>query len=42
MTTEEKVLERLEELYAYLANFPDSELAPAVREEIARLEKIHI
>lgn len=32
-------LDRLEELYQYLERFPDSRLAPVIREEIARLEE---
>ena len=35
-------LDRLEELYQYLENFPESKLAPAIREEIARLEELGI
>lgn len=38
----EQVLERLEELYQYLENFPESQLAPAIREEIAILEALNI
>lgn len=33
-------LDRLEELYQYLENFPESRLAPAIREEIAHLEEL--
>ena len=35
-------LDRLEELYQYLDNFPESKLAPAIREEIARLEELGV
>lgn len=38
----EQVLERLEELYQYLENFPESQLAPAIREEIAILEALDL
>lgn len=38
----ESALDRLEELYQYLENFPESKLAPAIREEIARLEELGI
>lgn len=36
----ERITDRLEELYEYLHNFPDSRLAPAVRSEIAYLEEL--
>lgn len=38
----EQVLERLEELYQYLENFPESRIAPAIQEEIAILEALNI
>lgn len=38
----EQVLDRLEELYQYLENFPESKLAPVIREEIAILEALNI
>ena len=38
----ESALDRLEELYQYLENFPESQLAPAIREEIAILEALNI
>lgn len=38
----EKILDRLEELYDYLENFPDSKLSSAVRNEIVYLESLYI
>ena len=37
-----QALDRLEELYQYLENFPESKLAPAIWEEIARLEELGV
>ena len=37
-----QALGRLEELYQYLENFPESRLAPAIQEEIAILEALNI
>ena len=36
----ERVYERLEELHAYIENFPEGEIASAAREEIAYLESL--
>lgn len=36
----EKMYDRLEELYTYLDNFPDSKLSSAIREEISYLESL--
>ncbi len=38
----EKILERLEELYNYIELFPNSEIAPIVRNEIAHLESLRV
>ena len=42
MTNGERILERLEELYNYIELFPNSEVAPIVRKEIAYLESLYI
>lgn len=36
----EHAFDRIEELYKYLQSFPDSALAPAIRQEIAYLESL--
>lgn len=36
----EKMLDRIEELYEYLENFPDSKLAPIVQNEIDLLNSL--
>lgn len=36
----ENCIDRLEELREFLRNFPDSKLVPAVKSEIAFLEKL--
>lgn len=36
----EIVNDRLEELYAYLQNFPESKIAPCVKNEIEYLESL--
>lgn len=38
----ETAIDRLEELYQYLENFPESKLAPAIWEEIAILEELGV
>lgn len=37
---EERICDRLDELYQYLENFPESKLATAFRDEIAYLESL--
>ena len=37
---EERILDRLEELYSYLQNFPNSELSPIFQREIDYLEAL--
>lgn len=37
---EERILDRLEELYSFLQNFPDSKLVPIFKHEIEHLEAL--
>ena len=37
---EQKILDRLEELYDYIALFPESTLVPAMKKEIEYLESL--
>ena len=40
MMNEERIIDRLEELYAYIALFPESTLVPAMKKEIEYLESL--
>ena len=40
MMNEERIIDRLEELYAYIALFPESALVPAMKKEIEYLESL--
>ena len=42
MLNPERILERLEELYAYKENFPHSTLSEAIEKEIEYLESLTI
>lgn len=40
MINGEKILDRIEELYEYLQNFPNSALAPILQKELDHLNSI--